>query len=145
MTQQRVDLRVDIGIVDALDVVDDLGLEQQQRARAGGGAREPGKKCGSRAATIASITNAGVAVVGVQAVPLPRVVTEHDVGPHRADQRAHTCSRARRVVGELAVDRAEEVDVGGAERGGGGALLASRVATRAARSEPGPTCPSNRR
>ena len=52
-----VDLRADRGVVDRLDVVDLLGLEQQERVGPVGRDPRPGKKCGSRAATMPSMSS----------------------------------------------------------------------------------------
>jgi hypothetical protein len=65
---------------------------------------------------------AGAAVVGVEAVLLPRVVTEDDVGSGGADRHAHLLASVH-VGFELAVDRVEEVHRLGAQRDGSGALL----------------------
>ena len=72
---------------DVLDVVRHVGLQQQQRGRAVVGEavlREEVRIAGGDDRV--AHEPPGVAVVGVQAVPLPRVVAEHDVRPQRADR-----------------------------------------------------------
>ena len=97
-------------VVDRLDVVRLVGLEQQQRVGTVVRAAEPGEEVRvARRDDAVDGRPAGVPVVGVQAVALPRVVTEHDVGPHLRGSTSHTDARARRAALELAVDEAAEV------------------------------------
>src|SRR5207245_3684404 len=56
---------------------------------------------------------AGVAMVGMEAVTLPRVVAEHDRGTGPADPPGHPLSLLD-AGHELAVDSAQEVDLAGA-------------------------------
>jgi hypothetical protein len=64
----------------------------------------------------------GVAVVGMEAVALPGVMAEHDVGSSLPDHPAHL-GPLRQTAGQLTVDVIEKHDVPGAEGGSGGALL----------------------
>ena len=107
-------MRVDGVVVDRFDVVDDLRLEEEERRRAVRGARvgEEVRIAGGDDPVDHEL--AGATVIGVQAVLLPRVVPEDDVGADRADQLAHAVD-AGGVGLELAVDRAEEVHIVGAE------------------------------
>ena len=66
----------------------------------------------------------GVAMVGVEPVPLPRIVAQHDVRPGPADRLANQGPLGQPAA-ELAVGHAEEIDAGQAEDGGGGVLLAA--------------------
>ena len=69
---------------------------------------------------------AGPAVVRVEAIALPRVVTEDRVGSHRPDRRAH-----RRALGgsrsQLPVDEVEELDARRAQRRGSVELLGATL------------------
>ena len=84
------------GRATVFDVVDARRLRSTTALPAGAArARCSGKKCGSRAATIAADREeAGLAVVGMQAVRLPRIVTEHDVGPDVAGSPRTAAARA---------------------------------------------------
>ena len=109
---------------DVLDVVGLVGLEQQQRVGTVVGQPVLGEEvriAGRHDAV--DRQPAGVAVVGVEPVALPRVVAEHDVGSELADDACDLAPPFERRL-ELAVDAAEEHDLaGGAERLGGRALL----------------------
>ena len=118
-------------------------------ASAAGAASSPcsGKKCGSRAATIASIVEqTRVAVIGMEPVRSPRVVPEHDVGPRPADDRAHGGALVRAVRRDLRRRSRGSATVRRAEHGRrvsllGFALLDQRARCRRRR----PTCPWRRR
>ena len=71
---------------------------------------------------------AGVAVVGVQAVPLPRVVAEHDLRSQLADDPGDLAAR-RPIAVELAVDAVEEADLTGPVAGQPSRRLALLVLT----------------
>ena len=80
---------------------------------------------------------AGVAVVGVEPVSLPRVVTEHDVRPELADHQGDA-ARAVEVAVELAVDVVEEPHLAGAIAGEPSCRLALLdLATRRERADVG--------
>ena len=96
-------------------------------ASSGGGAASPcsRKKCGSRAATMPSHDEeAGVAVVGVQAIALPRIVSEHDVGTEPPDPAGHLAALPQPAL-ELAVDQPRKTTSPRRRRAArrGGALL----------------------
>ena len=83
-------------VVDRFDVVDDLRLEEQQARGAVRGARA-GEEVGvARGDDAVDRELARVAVVGVQAVLLPRIVTEDHVGAGGPDHRAHLFPTVRR-------------------------------------------------
>src|SRR5262249_60081740 len=66
---------------------------------------------------------ARMAMIGMQAVTLPRIVTEHDFGTEVTDPSGDVATQLECRF-ELPVDRAEERDLaGGAERLGSGALF----------------------
>ena len=123
MGEQRRELGLDV-VADVLHVVDLVGLPQQQGAgpvrrnvlfrkevRVAGGDDAVGDE------------QAGVAVVGVQPVALPRVVTQHDVGLELPDPVRDLGALAKRRL-ELAVGPAKEDDIAvAAERTRRGALL----------------------
>ena len=93
---------------DVLDVVGLVGLEQQERVGAVVGEALLGEEvrvAGGHDAVDGE--EAGVAVVGVEPVALPRVVAEHDGGPQRADPVGHLPALAQAGL-ELAVGPAEE-------------------------------------
>ncbi len=107
---------------DGFDVVDYLGFEEEQFSGAVGDARL-GEEVGVTGGDDAFDHElAGPAVVRVQAVLLPRIVTQDHVGTDGANDRAHLLP-AERVGFELAVDRVEEVHLARTERVRGGALL----------------------
>ena len=79
--EQRRDLVGD-GRVDRLDVVGLVGLEEQQRVGSVMRTAEPGEEVRvARRDDAVDGQPAGVAVIGMQAIPLPRIVTEHDRRP----------------------------------------------------------------
>ena len=122
VAEEGFDLGIDVFFGDLLDVVDDLGFEEEQCSRAvrgAGGGEEVGIAGGDDAV---DRELPGPAVVGVEAVLLPGIVTEDHVGADGPDDRAHLFPPGR-VVLELTVDRVEEVHVPGAQGAGGGALL----------------------
>ena len=89
---------------------------------------------------------ARVTVVGVQAVPLPRVVTEHDVGSDSRMRRADQRPLVRPAL-ELTVDETDEVHRRAAprrRRGRACLVLAARDRARRGRRSR-PRCPSSRR
>ena len=96
--------------VDVLGVVGLVGLPQQQRPGPVVGEALLGEEvrvAGGDDAVAGQ--QAGMAMVGVEAVALPRIVAEHDVGPQQADDPGHLAARGEVAV-ELAVDLAEEHD-----------------------------------
>ena len=105
-----------------------------------------GKKCGSRAATIADkVRNPAAAVVRVNAVLLPRVVSDHDVGPDPPDDRAEPGRRFERVR-QFAVDVIEKLDILRRRARRRPRAARRRGIARALRDRrPDPTCPSSRR
>ena len=109
---EGVELCVDRGR-DVLDVVGLIRLPQQQRRWPVMGDAVLRKEVGipSRDDSVAHEETSG-AVVGMQAVPLPRVVAQDHLGPQLAD---HLGDRADGLpVGtELTVDPSEEADVSG--------------------------------
>ena len=113
---QRGELGVDEA-GDVLDVVGVVGLEEQHGLWAVVGERLLGEEVGvPRGHDTFDGEEAGVAVVGVQAVALPGVVAEHDRGLELADPVRDLPALAHAGV-ELAVRPAEEHALpGGAER-----------------------------
>ena len=145
MGQQRRELGGEESF-DRLDVIDLVGLPQQKARRpvrrqallgkevwvAGGHDALHGQK-------------AGVAVVGMEAVALPGIMAEHDVGSDLPDHPADLGPLGQ-AAGELTVDVIEEDDVPRAEGGSRRPLLlpAERDEARPGRTS-GPTSPSSRR
>ena len=106
------------------------------RSRSGrcAGSRWSGKKWGSRAATIPSSDEpAGVAVVGMEPVALPRVVAEHDVRAGPAGSTSHTRGPLGEPAVELAVDGRRGMRRRPAPRTRGGGRLLSAPGRRPAR------------
>ena len=101
---------------DVLDVVGLVGLEEQQRLGPVVGERLLGEEVRvARRHDALDGEEAGVAVVGVEPVALPRVVAEHDGGLELPDPVRHLPPLAHARV-ELAVDPVEEHALpGGAE------------------------------
>ena len=103
---------------DVLDVVRLVGLPQQQRRRAVRGEAVLGEEVRIAGGDDGVAHEpAGVAVVGVQPVALPRVVAEHDVGPQLADDRGRPRDTVARSLVEVAVDAPEEAHLAGAVAG----------------------------
>ncbi len=122
MGEQCLDLAIDVA-VDVLDVVDVSGLETQQRRRA----VRPDSLLGievriARGDDPGGDEQPGVVMVRVDPVGLPRIVSEHDIGTGLTNDPARGGDR-RSVTSELAVDVAQEDDVGRAEDRGGIPLL----------------------
>ena len=121
MREERRDLGVE-RVVDPLDVIDHLGLEQQQAngaVRLTQAGEEVGITCRDERV---DRHRAGPMVIGMEAVLLPRIVTQHDVGSNAAQVLAHG-SNLGSAPRQLAVDQVEEVHVADAERSRGVALL----------------------
>src|SRR5262245_42914444 len=103
MGEQRLDLPVDVA-VDVLDVVDAAGLEAQQRRGSVGRDAELGKEVGiPRRDDAVGDEQSRVTMIRVDAVRLPRVVTEDDVGAALTDHAACGGTRPESAL-ELAVD-----------------------------------------
>ena len=144
--RKRGELGVDV-VGDVLDVVGFVGLPEQQRIGPVVGELLLGEEqrvAGRHDALDGE--EAGVAVVGMEAVALPRVVAEHDGGPELADPVGDLPALAERRV-ELAVGPAEEDDLAGRPERRGRRRAARPGGWRRARLGParGPTCPSSRR
>ena len=113
---QRGQLAVD-ELGDVLDVVRLVGLQQQQRRGAMRGEAVLGEEvriAGGDDRVAHEPT--GVAVIGMEPVALPRVVTEHDVGPQLADDPGDLGDR-RPIARQVAVDVPEEAHLAGAVTG----------------------------
>ena len=146
--EQRVELALDRRR-HVLGVVRQVGLEQHQRPRAERGEVEVTVEVRVAGADDGVAHQlAGDAVIGMEAVALPRVMAEHDVGVQAANRPDDLGSRGD-VVRQLAVDPAEKDDL--ARLGAGQSpgrlplLLLSPVDERRADRRPGPRCPSSRR
>ena len=104
---ERVELRVDERR-DVLDVIGHVGLPQQHRVRSV--VRDPVLleevriACGDHGV---AREQSGVAVIGVQAITLPRIVAEHDLRAQLSDDLRDRATQRERAV-EFAVDLAEE-------------------------------------
>jgi hypothetical protein len=120
--QQRGELGLGRAVVDRFQVVDIFGLEQQHRPWAVRGA-EAGEEVGIAGRDDAADQQlAGHSMVGMEAVALPRVVPEHDIGASVADGGTDPlATRTGRF--QLTVDEPGEAHVRDPERGGGGPLL----------------------
>ena len=103
--------------VGALDVIGLVGFEEEQGARA--------MVCGPDVRKEQRVTcshdrvhgeEPGVTMVGVEAVPLPGVVSEHHIGSEAADRR-HELGPGDNPVFELTVGPTEELDVSPAAQG----------------------------
>ncbi len=99
--------------VDALQMLDASGFEEQQGLRTMRFEILVGEEvrvaCGDDAVDGES---PGFAVIGMQAVRLPGIVPEHDVGLYLADRGADLGPRSE-VVQQLAVDAPQEANVDG--------------------------------
>jgi hypothetical protein len=105
-----------------LDVVGLVGLPEEQRRRAMGGAELGGEgRLPGRHQTV-HYQPAGVAVVGMEPVAAPGVVAEEDLGSEPADHLADPPPLADARL-ELAVGEVEEVDLSAPEPPGGLHLL----------------------
>ncbi len=120
--QEGRDLRLhEIG--DVLDVVRFVGLPQQEGRRAMRRETLIGVEVGiARGDDGAGDDEPRRAVVGMEAVPAPGVVGQHDLGTDEAQQPGDLPPGAC-VVAELTIGPTEEGDVAPAEKGGGAALL----------------------
>ncbi len=122
VTEQRVDLARERR-VHVLDVVDDLRLEEQETVgpvRLDGLLREEMRV--ARGNDTVDRQPARLVVIRVEAVALPRVVTEQDLRPDPANRLADRGALGSRPL-ELPVDEPEEVHGARTERRRGGTLL----------------------
>ena len=120
--EQRRDLAIEVS-VDAFEMIDAAGLEQQERLRTVRREILVGEEVRvARGDDAVDGQPSRFAMIGMQAVRLPGIVTEHDVGLHLADRGADLGSRSE-IVYQLAVDAAQEAHVDRAEDLGSVALL----------------------
>ena len=134
-------------LVDALQVVRFVRLEQQQVVGAVVRAAEAGEEV--------RVTGrddpvdgqpAGVAVVGMEPVALPRVVAEHERRPHLSGSPRTRGPARSRPLSSSPSTRPRKCTVGGAEDRGRGPGLDLAHARSARRGRPPrPSCPSTRR
>ncbi len=109
---------------DRLEVVGLVGLEQQQRVRPMMSSAEPGEEVRiTRRDDAVDGRPSGVPVIRVEAVALPRVVTEDDVRADLTDGAADDGARGLAAL-ELAVDETREMEPAATERRARGAGLA---------------------
>ena len=131
-----------------LDVVRLVGLPQQQGGRAVRGEVVLGEEVGvARGDDGVADQPAGVAVIGMEPVALPRVVAEHDLRLQLADD-SHHLRHGPPVGDELAVDAVEEAHLAGTVAGQPARRFALLVAGGGQRAPGGPrtgsTCPWSR-
>ncbi len=110
--KERRDLRLQ-GNRDVLHVIDGVGFEQQDRARPVRRQSETGEeqRIACRDDPVGE-KESGVAMVGVEAVTLPRIVTEQDVRGDRSDLSSDLALLVSAGL-ELPVGPSEEDDLGG--------------------------------
>src|SRR5713101_9261902 len=114
MAQQRVDLVVQEG-AHRLGVIGDLCLEEQEMMRSMGWAGFGKEMRVSRGHDAVDYKAPCVEMVGVEAVLLPGVVTEHDVRLHDPDHLADALASGAVTV-ELSVDDVQHMGGGDTER-----------------------------
>ena len=130
--------------LDVLDVADLVGLEQQEGGRAVRWELVLGEEvrvAGGHDAV--AHEPAGVAMVGVEAVALPRIVAEHDLRSQLAND-PHDIASGGAIVLQVAIDAIEEAhfaDLRPARRRAASRCSSRRTATNLARSADGSHVP----